>query len=100
MLIKYGVNPVFNSFLISQFDDLDRIFWEIAGRECIITSADDGQHMYGSLHYKKLAIDLRTNDLSEKVKKKIHKALVDHFGEDWDIILEKTHIHCEYDPKF
>ena len=63
----------------------------------VITSANDGKHMVGSLHYKDLAWDLRTNNLdSDRVAEIAHMLRVD-LGSDWDIVVEKDHLHCEYD---
>lgn len=67
-----------------------------------VTSANDSTHKDGSLHYKGLAIDLRTkgtgsarslyNDLSKKLT-----------SLGYDVILEfengdNEHIHVEFDP--
>lgn len=63
----------------------------------ILTAALDGKHSYGSFHYLGLAIDIRTRTLSdpddmfEKIKRKISPA--------FDVILHKTHMHIEYQPK-
>lgn len=66
--------------------------------ELVITSAHDGKHMDGSLHYVGRAIDVRTwackgheNDVIAKVKAKV--------GPGYDIVVEADHIHCEWDPK-
>jgi hypothetical protein len=68
-----------------------------------ITSGDDGKHMINSLHYKGLAIDLRTRDLEGgslgSIAKGIHAELKGLLGRDYDVVLEKDHIHLEYDPK-
>ena len=67
-----------------------------------ITSANDGQHMDGSLHYKNRAFDIRIKNLIGDVHStarlwaaKISLAL----GLDYDVILEEDHIHVEFDPK-
>jgi hypothetical protein len=62
-----------------------------------ITSGRDGLHMNGSLHYKNLAIDIRRYDM--KNAKKTVELLKLALGKNFDIVLEKTHIHIEYDAK-
>jgi hypothetical protein len=66
-----------------------------------ITSANDGVHMEGSLHYKNRAFDIRTRNVTEGVTaqkswtRKVRKVL----GKDYDVVFEKDHIHVEYQPK-
>ena len=67
----------------------------------VVTSAIDGEHMENSLHYVGKAVDIRTYNLPRlqsvfRAHAKIKKGLED-LG--FDVILEKTHIHIEYDPK-
>ncbi|MDD2777565.1 MAG: hypothetical protein PHI16_01540 [Methanocellales archaeon] len=64
--------------------------------ELIITSTYEGNHSAGSLHYCNQAFDFR------KPPDHIHEiviALKEMLGPDYDIIVEKDHIHIEYDPK-
>ncbi len=62
------------------------------GSDLYVTSLREGNHMAGSLHYDGLAFDIRCGvSISE-----IREAL----GPGWDVVHEKDHIHCEYDPKF
>lgn len=68
------------------------------GGELVITAGTDGKHMVGSLHYKGLALDLRTRNIAgaeQAVVKEIKAAL----GKDFDVVLEGDHIHIEFDPK-
>lgn len=70
------------------------------GQECVITSALDGQHSPNSLHYKGLAIDLRTRTLTADEKRDIFTFLWTRLGpRGWDVVQEDTHIHCEWQPK-
>jgi hypothetical protein len=72
------------------------------GVEAIITSGTDGTHSPNSLHYKGLALDWRTRHLEGGstgaeagiVRRQIAAAL----GPKYDVVLEQTHIHVEYDP--
>jgi len=85
--------------IYSVFDDIDAIWQRIAGKEPIITSANDGQHMVGSFHFVGKAIDLRTRNLSNSEARVILRELKLRLGTGYDIILESDHLHLEYDPK-
>lgn len=71
--------------------------------EMVVTSICDGDHMEGSLHYKGLAADIRTyiaaqGDIREGTLKQLRDACAVALGPDWDVILEKDHLHVEFDP--
>ncbi len=68
--------------------------------ELVITSLLDGKHMEGSLHYKGLAVDIRTSNLSGQTRPIAAARLKSALGAEYDVILEKDHIHIEHDPKF
>jgi len=100
MLKKLGVNTEgLSPHITSRFGVIDHVFLRHAGREGIITSGNDGQHMLNSLHYKGRAIDLRTKDLSERTIKAILDDLCKMLGPNYDVLFETTHIHLEFDPK-
>lgn len=61
-----------------------------------ITSLVDGTHSRGSLHYVGAAADLR---LPRRHVPLIARELGKRLGRDYDVVLEKTHIHIEYQPK-
>lgn len=63
----------------------------------VITSANDGKHMAGSLHYKNRAWDLRSRDLSPEQQQSFAKRLKNYLGPSWDVIIEKDHFHIEAD---
>ena len=65
----------------------------------VITSKEDGTHMPGSLHYKKRAFDWRTRDVPPAERPPLRDVLQRSLGPDWDVVLEKDHLHTEYDPK-
>lgn len=69
------------------------------GYDTIVTSVMDGTHKVGSRHYSGLAVDLRIRHMERgkaaEVRDKIHEAV----GLWYDVILENSHIHIEYDPK-
>ena len=70
------------------------------GLDCVVTSVTDGQHkVVNSLHYTGNAMDFRTTELSmsydwDSVRAKVKQCL----GKDFDVILEKDHLHVEYQP--
>lgn len=73
-----------------------------------LTSGTDGQHSERSLHYpsnspsgKCRAIDLRIWNLPNKEADapKAERKLREYLSSDYDVVLESTHIHVEYDPK-
>jgi len=66
------------------------------GEELVVTSTYEGDHSAGSLHYADLAFDIRLPKAkATTIALEIQQAL----GEDFDVVLEPTHIHIEYDPK-
>ena len=73
---------------------LDEIYQDVK-TECVVTSGRDGKHMEGSLHYEGKALDIRTYNVLEALVKEIKDSL----GVGYDVILEKDHIHIEWDPK-
>lgn len=65
-------------------------------QEIVITSTFEGQHSPGSLHYANQAFDVRLpTGNRDTMMENLKKAL----GSAFDVVLERTHIHIEYDPK-
>jgi len=80
------------------------------GREAIVTSANDGTHRKGSLHYRDAAIDLRVKNIAlvEADQSHFHQALKRQvelaYPGEFDILLEgaggpNVHIHAEFSPR-
>lgn len=73
--------------------------WKKYGEELVVTAVRDGTHMTGSLHYKGMAVDLRTRYFNIATQKVITKDLRKRLGKQYDVVMHKTHIHVEFDPK-
>lgn len=69
------------------------------GRDLLfITSISDGIHSPNSLHYSGNAVDLRIMGIDPFIVTNIKNKLSAYLGDNYDVVLEKTHIHIEYDP--
>ena len=69
------------------------------GQRCVITSGTDGKHGPNSLHYKGMALDLRTSNLKPGDVHPVYMTLREALGEQFDVVLETDHLHIEFDPK-
>lgn len=69
------------------------------GYTLVITSMYDGAHMPGSFHYEGLAADLRTSMVPKERLPSLVAALRRKLPRYWDVVLEKDHIHVEYDTR-
>lgn len=67
--------------------------------ELTVTSTTDGVHRSDSRHYSGNAIDLRTRHLTRKAARDLAEALKKTLSPDFDVVLEPTHLHVEYDPE-
>lgn len=56
-------------------------------------------HSSRSLHIFGGAIDIRTRFLQEWQKSDVAEHIRKGLGDEYDVLIEKTHIHIEYDPK-
>ena len=73
-----------------------------AGVPCWITAAFDGTHMTNTLHQRDglcRALDLRTSNVIPEQLQLVYTKLKEALGSQFDVILEKDHIHVEFDPK-
>jgi len=72
--------------------------YEAHGSDLVITSVRDSKHGKHSLHYVGKAFDIRIWNI--KVDKYVlGKELQKALGDEYDVVVEKDHIHIEYDPK-
>lgn len=76
---------------------IDRLFHTNGLPELVITSGVDGKHSKNSLHYVGRAWDIRSwyIDDKETFAQKLRESLTEEF----DVVVEKTHVHVEFDPK-
>lgn len=74
----------------------------IAGRRVVITSGLEGNHMQGSKHFSGEALDFRRPDWPTFDDRASAQAFADQLAADlgarYDVVLESTHVHVEYDP--
>lgn len=95
MLLKAGVTIAFLRPEIRKKMAFMAKVYQDHGEELVITSTNEGTHSAGSLHYANLAVDIR---LPKTSRVGILTELKKGFGKDYDIVLERDHIHIEYDP--
>lgn len=75
-----------------------RAYADMGREEMWVTSVTDGVHSEGSLHYEGLAFDLRVWGFDEGEKEQLAKKLRGILEGEWDVVLEGTHLHVEFDP--
>lgn len=98
-MIKSGVNITgLRPEIVLAASIIQNIFRSY-GAEFVITSALDGDHMNGSLHYSGAAIDIRTRHLSKFTQDKIFSQISEALGPQFDAIHESNHFHIEFQPK-
>lgn len=72
--------------------------YEENGVALVITSALDGAHKQGSLHYSGYALDFRTRHVLPVVAQSLANDIAAALGKQYDVVLEDTHLHVEFDP--
>lgn len=78
----------------------DQVYAGQGVREMWVTSITEGRHRPDSFHYRGLAFDLRIHNVPQALRGPLVSRLREVLGDDeWDVILEPDHVHCEYDPK-
>ena len=68
-------------------------------REMVVTSIVDGRHGSGSLHYVGYAADVRIWAIESDGLAEFTEGLAEELGAEFDVVLEKDHIHIEFQPK-
>ncbi len=69
------------------------------GQELVATSINDSKHSETSLHYSGCAVDLRTHYFKKDEVKMVASDIRERLTIDYDVIVEKDHIHLEYQPR-
>jgi hypothetical protein len=64
-----------------------------------ITSCADGKHSPGSRHYTGGAFDIRTRDIPQDEWQIVAGDIRERLGSEFDVVVEKDHLHIELDPK-
>ena len=78
---------------------VDEIYKDI-GFVCWITSANDKNHTApNSKHYTGEALDFRIFNIPVEKHEELLDRVYTSLGIEYDVILEKDHLHVEYDPK-
>lgn len=72
--------------------------YEALGYDCTVTSITDGRHGVDSHHHIGWAFDLRSRDIPPSVRPHLVANLKSALP-GYDVVVESTHIHVEYDPK-
>ena len=98
MIIKEGVSLENVQWQMFKAAIIAEAIYKKYGAECVITSANDGKHKDGSLHYEGKALDLRTWNLHGR-EMQVHAELQKALGDEYDVVLESDHIHVEHDPE-
>ena len=94
-----------NVRIVNFSEQLARIFhlasgWAaIAGIGVVVNSVDDGTHSDLTLHGFSLAADLDTEGDRAEHLPLLHGYLARHLPAPFDVLLEATHVHVEYDTK-
>lgn len=71
------------------------LIWQEYGKELVITSALDGEHKAGSLHYYGYALDFRTRYFTDAESLEVYNKLKDILPGNYIVIKHSTHIHVE-----
>ena len=65
----------------------------------VLTEGTGGKHSRASLHYIGNAVDIRTNVIQVDKQRGVTDEIQARLNSDYDVVLEKDHIHLEYQPK-
>ncbi len=98
--LKHGVNVKgIKGEIIIAMIIVNEVYDSYGYSECVITSVDDRKHSERSLHYKQLAFDVRTRMIQPIAQQMVANEIAKKLGEQYDVVLEKDHIHIEFDIK-
>ena len=92
-----------NPHIVAILEAAERAYAAV-GVPCTVTSGNDSKHMPGSLHYQDRAVDFRTGHhwakplLTKAQVEQVAAAMRKALGQEYDVVLEKDHLHVEHDP--
>lgn len=76
------------------------VVWRNHGQRLVVTSLTDGDHSEGSRHHCGDGVDLRTRYFADQEEiERVAQELRESLTDDYDVVVEATHIHVEYDPR-
>lgn len=80
----------------------DEVYKELGVKEgIVVTSGVDGKHSVTSFHYAGNAVDIRTYTLPTTTSPATAgKMIKERLNIDFDVVVEKDHIHIEYQPRY
>lgn len=90
-VITAGLSPY---FYMSHFDSCGILVSAVSGTRATVTAALDGKHSVNSMHYKGMAIDIRTKDWKCDVET-LARAIAFHLGNDYCVVMEPDHLHVQ-----
>jgi hypothetical protein len=82
----------------------ESVYLEEVGQGVTITSVTDGNHR-SIVHGVGCGVDIRTRfdgraeQWSDTTKHRIAKKIIDRLNGEFDVVIEKTHIHIELDRR-
>ena len=74
------------------------VYEELGSEELVITAGTDGVHRDGSLHNTGEGLDIRTRDFNPADRIEAHRLIQHRLRDQYDCVLEATHLHVEHDP--
>jgi len=96
--IKDGVRFVSGPAAMAIAYPIIKDIYEEVGFDCGLTGGIE-QHEPPSKHVTGGAHDFRIRHLPDGVDQDIASMIQEQLGDGFDVVLESTHIHVEYDPK-
>lgn len=105
-VIKNGIEEVLTQSkeILAAQKITEQLIFDMFGIDLTITAILDGKHKKGSKHYDGNAFDHRIWFISngKQIYIDVNKyalLLRKKLGNNYDVVIHKTHIHIEYDPK-
>lgn len=101
LVLKFDVDPGgIQPELVLGLMIADGVYGQFGHKETVVTSIRDGKHLASGLHPKGKAFDLRTTaaGMGQFHAGEIAIALRRRLGNSYDVVVEKDHIHVEFDP--